>query len=235
MTPALAAFDVRPSSRSQARLRRARLAIPTLRMPRRNASGTANDASRSTNRFDSRATATAAGIVRTPAMPSTTAAQALRLLLSIGPATRRGRDRPADHAGDSDQGQHVRQRTEEHGLARPRLLEPERQRVRESEQEGGRKSTERPPVPEDERRQADEAAAGGHVLVERADVTDRQVRAAERGEHPGDDDRAVASPVNGNPDGVGRARMLADRPDAQADRRPEHDDRREEQQEEAQD
>ena len=41
---------------------------------------------------------------------------------------------------------------------------------------------------------------------------------------PGGDDRRVAHAVHGDPDRVGRARMLADRADAQADRRLEEDD-----------
>src|SRR5207237_9254842 len=133
------------------------LAIPSESVPSRNASGTANAASSSSSRCDCRATITAAGIVRTPATPSTTAAQALRLLLSIGPATRRGRNRPADHAGDRDQGQHVRKRLKEDGRVPPLLPEPECERRREAEQQRGRERTERPPIAEDERRQADEA------------------------------------------------------------------------------
>ena len=45
-----------------------------------------------------------------------------------------------------------------------------------------------PPVPEDERRERDEASAGGHVLVEGAEEADEQVRAAAGGQHPREDD-----------------------------------------------
>ncbi len=77
-------------------------------------------------------------------------------------------------------------------------------------------------------------ATARHVLGEGADEPDREERAAERGEHPGEDDGPVADPVHGDADGVGGARMLAAGADPQADRRLEEhdvgeDDRREHQ------
>ena len=64
--------------------------------------------------------------------------------------------------------------------------------AREAEQETGDRGAERPPVPEDERGEGDEPAPGGHVGVERVHEAEREVRAAGRGEHAGDDHRAVA-------------------------------------------
>src|SRR5919198_5549027 len=150
MTPTLATPVPRPSSRSQTRFRFARLAMPSETTPRTNATGTAYDASSRAKRCDCLATTTAAGMVRTPATPSTNPSQARRLLLSIGPATRRGRDRPADHAGDSDQGQHVRKRLDEAGRVPPRLAEAECQRGREPEQQRRCERAERTPVAEDQ-------------------------------------------------------------------------------------
>ena len=87
-------------------------------------------------------------------------------------------------------------------------------------------------LPKITRRERDEAAAGGHVLVERADEADREVRAAERGEDARDDDRDVARLVDGDADRVRGARMLADRAQPQADRRLEDDELRDDQQHE---
>ena len=80
-----------------------------------------------------------------------------------------------------------------------------------------------PPLPEDHRGQGDVPAPAGHVLGEPAGESDREERATERRQHAGGDDRGVAHPEDGDPDGVGRARMLADGADAQPDRRLEED------------
>jgi hypothetical protein len=87
------------------------------------------------------------------------------LLLVRLPVGRR-RDGAPDDTGDGDQGEDVGQRLEQHG-GRPRVLrQPLREGAREAEQQAGGGRAERAPVAEDHRRQRDEAAAGGHVLVE---------------------------------------------------------------------
>src|SRR4051794_11675623 len=131
--------------------------------------------------------ATAAGTAATPTAASTTAPDGL-LLLRVRAANSSGWDRTADDAGDGDQGQDVRQRLEEHlGGIRIRC-EAERQRGRRAEEDRRRVGAERPPVAEDDCGERDEAAAGRHVLLERADVADRQIGTAERREDAGDDD-----------------------------------------------
>src|SRR5712691_2836077 len=142
-------------------------------------------------RLDRRETSIAAGSVKSAARPTTSAAQALRLLLDVGTASRRGWDRPADDAGDCDQGQDVRQRLKEEGRVPPRLGEAERERRRGPEEQCGGECPERAPVAEDDRREGDEAATGGHVLAERAEIADREIRAAERGQHSREDDGRI--------------------------------------------
>src|SRR5438128_9644975 len=157
-------------------LRLAGRASPTATTPSTNANGTANAASSSAIRCDARARTIAAGIVATPARPSTTATQARRLLLCVRATTCSWRNRAADDPGDGDQRQNVRQRLEQDGGIRPRrrLRHAERQRGREPEQKRCRECSERPPVAEDQRRETDEAAPRGHVLVERADIAEGQ-------------------------------------------------------------
>src|SRR6266571_9094085 len=134
-------------------------------------------------RVERRATSIAAGIVSTPASPSSNATQALRLLLDVGPANGRWWYRPADHAGDGDQGQDIGQRLEQHRRAPPWLREAERESRRAAEEQGGGKRAERTPVSEDDRGKRDEAPAGSHILAERAEIADREIGAAERSEH----------------------------------------------------
>src|SRR5207302_2848602 len=97
----------------------------------------------------------------------------------------------------------------------PGLGQPERERRRAAEEERSRKGAERAPVAEDDGGEGDEAATGSHVLAERAEVADRQVRASERGERARQDHGGVARPVHRDADGVGGTRMLADGPEAQ--------------------
>src|SRR6266536_5019724 len=117
-------------------------------------------------RVERRATSTAAGIVSTPARPKTIESQARALLLLVGPSTRGGRNRAADHSGDRDQREDVRQRLEE----RPRRLAVRRrkldegERACEAEQQRRSERTEWTPVAEDHRGEGDEAAAAGHRL-----------------------------------------------------------------------
>ena len=87
-----------------------------------------------------------------------------------------------------------------------------------------RSGAERLPVAEDDRGQRDEAAARGHVLVERVDEPDREERAAGGREHARGDHRAVADAVDVDPHRVGRARMLADRADPEPERGLEQND-----------
>src|SRR5215207_459419 len=105
----------------------------------------------------------------------------LPLLLLVRPADRGRRDRAADHARDGDQRQHIGQSVEEE-RCRAALLEVLGQaigeRTREAEQQAGGEGAERAPVPEDQRRDRDEAPSSGHVLVEEAE-REREIRAPE--------------------------------------------------------
>src|SRR5204862_158395 len=83
-------------------------------IPQTAATGIAQTASRRRTPVVWRERATAAGTAATPARPSRTASEARWLLLRIRASDGGGRDRAADHAGDSDQGEHVRQGLEEH-------------------------------------------------------------------------------------------------------------------------
>src|SRR5215475_14335842 len=138
---------------------------------------------------------TAKGSDAAPTSPNRNAVQALPrtdgrtpLLPSVRTAIRSRRDRAADHARNGDQRQDIWERLEEQ-RRRTALREVGRQavaeRAREPEQQAGGIGAERPPVAEDDRGNRDEAAAAGQVLVEEADVPDREVRAAERGECAG--------------------------------------------------
>src|SRR5581483_1634801 len=118
-----------------------------------------------------------------------------------------------------------RQRLEQRRGALRVRLEQQPELRREAEQDRGPERPERTPVAEDERRERDEAAPGGHVVVEApAAEADRQVGASERGEDAGEDHGAVADGIDVDADGVGGARMLAAGADAQADRRREDDE-----------
>src|SRR3954451_88152 len=184
MTATLAT-PVPPSlKRNHCRLSRARFAMIRATRPSRNESGIASPASSSPIRGERRETSTAAGKTSRPRTASTSATHERLLLLDVGAASGGGRGCTADDARDGDQRQHVRQRLEEHRRRRPRLLEPERECRRAAEQERRCERSERTPVTEDDRGERDEAASCRHVLAERAEVADRQVRAAERGEHP---------------------------------------------------
>ena len=76
----------------------------------------------------------------------------------------------------------------------------------------------RAPVAEDQRGQALEASAGDLVLVVGPDV-DGQPRAAEPGQRARDRDPDVLDLVDGDAERVGRRRLLADGPQAQAEGR----------------
>ena len=69
---------------------------------------------------------------------------------------------------------------EEHGRGLASTRAGSASAAREAEQDAAKPRRRTAPVPEDERGEGDEPAARGHVLVERADEADRQVRAAER-------------------------------------------------------
>src|SRR4051794_35265592 len=193
------------------------------------ATGIAQAASSNATWVSYRATATATGIASTATRPNTTARDGRPLLLCVRAANSCGRDGAADHAGDRDEGQDVRQRLEEHGRGVGVRRETEREGRRRAEENRGCVRAEGPPVAEDDRSERDEAASRRHVLAERADEADREVRAAERRENPGDDDRDVARQVDGDADRVRRTRMLAHRAQPQSDRRVEDDDLRDDQ------
>src|SRR5206468_4572593 len=107
-------------------------------------------------------------MVTTEAMPATSDAQAApfrrapTLLLGVRASDGRGRNAAADHTGDCDQREHIREGVEEKRRCAA-LLEvggqPVSERAREPEEKAGGKRTERPPVAEDQRRDGDEATA----------------------------------------------------------------------------
>src|SRR5262249_26832986 len=174
---------------------------------------------------------TANGSDAAPTSPNRNAVQALPrtdgrtpLLLTVRTAIRSRWDRAADHAGDGDQRQDVRERLEEQ-RRRAAFREVGGQAGaecgRQAEEHAGRVGAEWPPVAEDDRGDRDEAAAAGNTLVEEADVPDREIHSAERRQRAGQDDRAPADRVHVDADRVRRAWVLADRPDPQPDRRPE--------------
>src|SRR5437870_11991197 len=100
------------------------------------------------------------------------------LLLDVWATNGCGWDAPADDAGDGDQGHNVREgeqqkqcggpaRRDRH-VGRVIALELVHERAREAIQHACRERPERAPVPEDQRRERDEAAAVRHLLLESA-------------------------------------------------------------------
>src|SRR3954447_7509437 len=174
-----------------------------------------------------REAATPAGTARIASAPSRTAATAD--LFDVRAAHGGGRGRPGEHPRDGDQREDGRQGLEQQlvGLPRLHLAEPLGERARKAKKERGGERADGPPAAEDQRRERDEAAAGGHVLRERVVEPNRQERAPERGEHPGDDHGHVPRAVDGDAHRVGGFRMLADGANAEAGRRLEHRDVRE--------
>jgi len=156
-------------------------------------------------------------------------------LLLVRAPDRCRRDRAADHAGDCDQREQVRERREERAVRRPGIdvLELRSESAREAEEECGPEGGERPPVAEDQRGEGDEPAPGRHVLRERVDEADRQEHASQGGQRSRGRHGRVPDAVDGDSDRVGSPRMLADRADAEADRGLEHDDVRDDQDGEA--
>src|SRR6202140_127984 len=146
------------------------------------------------------------------------------LLLPVRTANGGGWDRSADHACDGNQRQDVGQGLEEGSGSAGVDGKPEGECGRETEQERGAKGTEWTPVAEDQASEGDEPTATGHVLGEGADEPVRQVHAAKRGEHSGEHNGAVPDRVDVDADGVGRPRVLSAGADPKADRRLEHDD-----------
>src|SRR5947208_2590930 len=115
-----------------------------------------------------------AGTATSASRPTITAAAARglrargRLLLDVRTTNGCGWDGTTDHARDRDQRQQVRKSLEQRAVDGPAVdvLELRGQSGREAEQERGRESSGRTPVTEDERRQGDEPASVGHLLVE---------------------------------------------------------------------
>src|SRR3954466_2186668 len=202
-----------PTRPSVRRIRsRAPRASRTAASPSTTAPGIAADASISRSRSQTSAAAIVAGRAAAAIRPSRSDARARPfpdLLLRVRPSNSCGADRAADHADERDERERVREGREEVrgdvGLA----LERDRDRAREAEQEPGAERPERVPLAEDDRGERNESAPCAHVLVERAGEPDREVRAAEGREHPGEDDRGVAHLEYGDTDGVGCLRMLA--------------------------
>src|SRR4051812_45477038 len=168
--------------------------------PQPRATGIAQTASRRRTPAVCRETTTATGTAATARRPRRTANEARWLLLRVRAATGGGRNRAADHTGDRDERQDVRQRLEDYRRRVGVRGEPEREGRRRAEEHGGRIGAERAPVAEDHGGKRDESATVRHALVERADEADREVRAAERGEDAGHDNRDVARLVDRDAD-----------------------------------
>ena len=99
----------------------------------------------------------------------------------------------------------------------------EPQRVGVAERECAGEQAAGAPVAEDHRGEADVPAAAGLAGVEPAGRHQRQESAADAGEPAGDDDRDVLVEVDVDAERLGRLRVLAARPQPQAERRaPQH-------------
>ena len=88
----------------------------------------------------------------------------------------------ADHAHQRDQREHVRQVNTSDAFTCSSSA-GRRRAPREAEQERRHEQAPRPPVAEDQRRQRDEPAARGHVLVELRAEAEREERAGHAGQH----------------------------------------------------
>src|SRR5436189_2627062 len=142
--------------------------------PQTAATGMAQTASSSRTPTVWRESTTATGTAAAAASPSRSASEARWLLLRIRPPHRGRRDRAADHAGDGDEREHVRQRLEQHRRGVRIDGKAERERGRSAEEHRRGIGTERTPVAEDDGCERDEPTAVRHALVERADEADRQ-------------------------------------------------------------
>src|SRR5262245_53771580 len=222
--------DTLPPTRPSVNSERRRARVPSTKAasPSTAPTGTATAASRRSRPSRFSANTIAAGTHATASAPSTTESRPRQLgsalLLLVRATTRCRWDGTADHAGDGDDREHIWQGLEQHFGLGTVDVEAEGDRGREAEQQRRAKGAEWAPVPEDQRSEADEALAGGHVLRERAQEADRQVDPAERREHPRERDGDVPRPVDRDADGVRRPWMLADRAQPQADRGLEDDD-----------
>src|SRR6185436_2444046 len=218
--------------------RRPRRASTSATSPSTTAAGIAQAASISRRWSVSSATAIAAGSEAAAMSPTTTEAGALpfaiALPLLVRAADCRRADRAADHAHERDQCEHVRQGREQVRGDVRLPLQRDRDRAREAEEEAGREGAERVPLAEDDRGEGDVAAAGAHVLVEGAGEADREVCPTEGREHPRHDHGDVPDAVDRDSDRVRCARVLSDGAEPEADRRPEDDDPRQDQQREHQ-
>src|SRR5262245_48278407 len=139
------------------------------------ATGTANPAWSSRRSSRHSVIAIAIGITTTASRPRTTETAAARfrglsaatLLLDVWTAIGGWRDRAADQAGDRDQGQDVGNGRDQVGGDVRFTLERPCEREPEAEEQRGDERPARPPLAEDDRGERDEAAPGGHVLLER--------------------------------------------------------------------
>src|SRR5262245_35306651 len=123
------------------------------------------------SRSDRRVRTIPTGTAATEARPNTTAAQARTfafLLLLVGNAIRRGRNRAADDSGDRYEREQVRQRGEKRRDRGRVRLQVDPECAREPEQQTGGCGAERPPAAEDQCGKSDEPAPRRHVLGERA-------------------------------------------------------------------
>src|SRR5215208_627856 len=150
-------------------------------------------------------------------------------LLHVGDAGGARGNRAPEEAGEENHRHDIGQSL--HGLNRNlaqsgerHALEPDRGGVEEPEQEAGAERRKRAPAREDQGRERDEALAGGHVGDEAGRQRDRQVDAAKAAQHAADQDRRIAQPGDGDAGGVDRGRVLADRPQAQAEAGLCHDE-----------
>src|SRR5438034_514259 len=81
----------------------------------------ASSAPSSSTRVESSAVTTPAGTASVDSAPRTAARRAAALLLDVRATNGGGRNGTADHAGDGDQRQHVRESLEQRAVVRPRF------------------------------------------------------------------------------------------------------------------
>ena len=96
-------------------------------------------------------------------------------------------------------------------------------RIEEPEQQAGKHHRHRPPLGEDQRRQRDEALAGGHVLHKARVLGDCEIGASKAAQDTAADDRPITQPGDRNAGRVDRAWIFADSAQPKAKARAEQD------------
>src|SRR6266511_4150011 len=156
-----------------------------------------------------------------------------RLLLVRDPV-RRGRDRPADHAGEDHDGHQVRQRGIPEGRDRsqevPELAargahpDDDTERRERAEEERAAECADRRPAAEDHRGEGDEPAPARHAVLERAGRLEGEIRAGEPRERASRDHVLVSLAEDVDADGIRRLGVLADGARAQTPARAEQEE-----------